>query len=482
MQRSVLAQQHHFISAAFRAESLTMLKITEELKQRLIRHEAWLNSPSDPIGERLVLVGDYKNVDFTGANFTKAVIGANLRGAGLHKAKFDDAEMAGCDLRDSDISDASFVGVFGLIETDLAGANLTRAVLPDNLCKFEMLKTVEEMSKNSGKYLIGLLAANLLALLTISSTSDVGFFTDTSTATLPIINVAVSTVTFYTATPIILAGFFLFFHMDMQRLWDALAKLPAVFPDGRPLYARAYPWILNGLVVPSSAFFDPQDAPLMKLQVVTAVFLAWWVTPIMLLMFWLRYLRRHDWAVTSFHMLLVACTVVGSLHLYRLACRTLKRSAVTKGAVRSSIMIQITLFAVTMSLLILISDGAVNGVGHRPNDIKAGMALYSPRKLVPSLFEALGYKPFADLSEADVSTRPSGWNGQAETGRQIDYSGIRGARLSGRDLRNATMDNSFLIKADLTNAQLTGASMTQVDLRYACLYRKRKIMTTSREF
>src|SRR3712207_6976509 len=35
--------------------------------------------------------------------------------------------------------------------------------------------------------------------------------------------------------------------------------------------------------------------PLTRLENVVTIFLAWWVVPLTLLTFWLRYLPRHDW-------------------------------------------------------------------------------------------------------------------------------------------------------------------------------------------
>ena len=41
---------------------------------------------------------------------------------------------------------------------------------------------------------------------------------------------------------------FIYFHIYLQRLWEVLATLPAIFPDGRRLDERSHPWLLGDLV------------------------------------------------------------------------------------------------------------------------------------------------------------------------------------------------------------------------------------------
>ena len=43
-------------------------------------------------------------------------------------------------------------------------------------------------------------------------------------------------------------GFYAYLHLYLQRLWEALASLPSVFPDHRTLDQAAYPWLLNGMI------------------------------------------------------------------------------------------------------------------------------------------------------------------------------------------------------------------------------------------
>ncbi len=53
---------------------------------------------------------------------------------------------------------------------------------------------------------------------------------------------------FYLFAPFLLVGLYTYFHLYLQRLWESLADLPAIFPDGTPLDKKADPWLLIGLV------------------------------------------------------------------------------------------------------------------------------------------------------------------------------------------------------------------------------------------
>jgi uncharacterized protein YjbI with pentapeptide repeats len=459
-------------------------ELTPEERPALVTPQAWIETQAQEGQPADLSYCDLTNVVWKGDCLT----GMILRGASLCSGNLQNADLTNVDLREADLTDADLTGVVNLLPEQLAGANLKRAKLPTELQTFEGLKTAEEMSKNSGKYFIALMAGCLYALLTIVSTSDVGFFTETSTATLPIINVAVSTVGFYWAAPLLLLGAFIYFHMDLQRLWDTLAKLPAVFPDGKPLNEKVYPWLLNGLVVVQSPYLKVRKVPLMWLQKPISIFFAWWATPLTLIFFWGRYLRRHDWPGTNYHIGLIAVAGLASLLFYRLTKNTLQHVENFTASLHPSIWRWTWLYLVVgISLLVVGSDGAIRGISVLPNGLRPTQNGLRPtenqvgwqrhRQWVPILMSRFGYRPFADLAEADISIRPSNWSSQQERGKTIDYSAVKGARLQQRDLQNAILDNTFLVKADLSGAQLKNASflhssllradMTGADLRWA---------------
>src|SRR5262249_33875521 len=76
----------------------------------------------------------------------------------------------------------------------------------------------------------------------------------------------------------------------------------------------------------------------------------------------------------------------------------------------------------------------------------------------------VGYNPYANLNEADVSPRPLRWSG-----RDDDLLQVQGARLDEAGLRYAQAYRSFLVNAHMWRAQLTGAYLSEADLRGANL-------------
>ena len=172
---------------------------------------------------------------------------------------------------------------------------------PEDVARFDQLKHVEETSRNASTVFFGLLAASLYSWLTIATTTDVALITGTASSPLPIINTNIALSGFYLAAPLILIAVYFYFHLYLQRLWRGLASLPAVFPDGEALDDKAYPWLLNGLVRAHFKKLELAQRPLTRVENFVSILLAWWVVPFTLLAFWLRFLPRHDWWVTTLH-------------------------------------------------------------------------------------------------------------------------------------------------------------------------------------
>jgi hypothetical protein len=74
--------------------------------------------------------------------------------------------------------------------------------------------------------------------LTIATTTDPLLLTNSISSPLPIIRTEIPIAGFFWVAPLILLSFYLYFHIYLQRLWETLADLPAVFPDGSRLDKR----------------------------------------------------------------------------------------------------------------------------------------------------------------------------------------------------------------------------------------------------
>jgi hypothetical protein len=226
----------------------------------------------------------------------------------------------------------------------------------------------------------------------------------------------------------------------MQRLWEALADLPAVFPDGRPLDKTADPWLLNGLVRAHFFRLRRERPPLSRMQQLLSGILAWCVVPITLLVFWRRCLMRHDWFVTTFHVVLLTVVIGFGWMVYSLAKATLRGTSrkpfiwpYAWNDSRTYKQIAVCAFGV---IFWFISLYAIQGIpyyfyagearwwteGSKGPDPTVGA--YSLRRLVPQILEYIWVSPFANLVREDVSTKPPNWTGDVN-----EYPLVKGAHL-----------------------------------------------------
>jgi uncharacterized protein YjbI with pentapeptide repeats len=411
---------------------------------------------------------DLRRTDLRGAKFG----GANLSDV----TGLDEAILKGVDLKDAT----------GLSGKQFTSADLTGAILPDGIAGFEGLAHVAEISQNARKIFFGLLLACVYSWLTIATTTDARLLTNSASSPLPIIQTEIPIAWFYWAAPLILLSVYFYFHLYLLRLWEALASLPAIFPDGKPLDQRAYPWLLNGLVRGHVKLLRQNRPALSRLQNVVSIGLAWWFVPVTLMAFWVRYLPRQDWTGTVF---LIACVIAaasfGSLS-YVLTRRTLRgqdmpfswKQPWRDG--RSYLCAASVLFAVGLSGS---SYGAINGTRLDPWDYgKRHVALTDLDLWVPHFFQRFGFNVFADLRESDISTKPANWTGLAERPtKELEYKPdliekarvelgqVKGAKLTRANLRHADAVGAFLSKADLRLANLQEADLREVNLEFADL-------------
>jgi uncharacterized protein YjbI with pentapeptide repeats len=277
-------------------------------------------------------------------------------------------------------------------------------------------------------------------------------------------------------------------HLHLQRLWERLAELPAVFPDGRSLGKRAYPWLLTGLVYSYNPHLRKRRPPLAFLQSVVSVSVTWWLLPATIVCFWLRYLRRHDWTGTMLHVAVITAAVSAAILLYGLAKATLAgtRTAplpLNQWLGRGKSWARLLWIAVLAAVFSVLSWGAIRGI---PPDftstleggsiIEADVLSWDARRWVPRLLRQVSYNTFANLREAEVSVRLPSWQGAGPD----EIHTVKRGSLRAADLRFADATRAFLVGADIARANLQGiylynaalrhADLTWADLREAFLY------------
>jgi uncharacterized protein YjbI with pentapeptide repeats len=392
-----------------------------------------------------------READLTEANLTNTNLKkADLTGANLSAARLSAAKLEGTKLQDANLQSVIEIGTAydGFSTEQLAGTNLTSVLLPKNIDreKFEALEMVAETSKNARKLFHLMLLGCLYSWITIATTTDVNLLTDSASSPLPVINAAIPIVKFYWAAPLFLLGFYVYFHLYLQRMWEELSFQPAIFPDGKRLDSKAYPWLLNVFINLHFAFLRKNRSTQVYLKVFISWLLAWWSVPITLGYFDWRCLTRHDQILTYVHLSLLVLSILFMFRSYTLAIATLWEKKRIQW--KETFTLRNILHALGMSL-----SGVLFVVG----------MIYFVHSKSLSDFSLIKWRP-ADFVEADVSIKHENW-----TGKDEEIPLIKGARLQGRNLENLLAFGAFMIKADLRNTTLVNADLVVADLRNANL-------------
>ncbi len=258
----------------------------ERLANILEEHGKWVESRGEA-GERADLSrADLDGADLPGVNLQWAFLRkaklsgadlllADLQGACLMQANLQGANLLGTELREANLQGAILDGATGLLTGRLAGANLFGAVLPKPIAEFGELELVGRISKNARKLLAAMLLLSACTCSIIATTTDVQLLGNLASLPLRRIGNAIPMVGFYLFWPVLLFGFYLYFHLYLQRLWNSLSELPAIFPDGRELNQTG-PWLLMGLARGHVRWLRQNRSALSFLETWIARLLAYW--------------------------------------------------------------------------------------------------------------------------------------------------------------------------------------------------------------
>ncbi|HEX8880369.1 MAG TPA: pentapeptide repeat-containing protein, partial [Candidatus Acidoferrum sp.] len=195
--------------------------------------------------------------------------------------------------------------------------------------------------------------------------------------------------------------------------------------------------------------------------------LAYWIVPVTLFFFWLRYLTRQDFRGTLLHVFLVTVSVATATGVPFVVSRVLRpgdiRLPKSKNLLRAILGTTRAALAVGC-ILFVISLGVNRGLPSDKTGSAAGSAA-DPRRWAATVFQSVGYRPYADLTEAPLSTPlPKGTPWTEE-----NLEKISGARLNEMNLRFARAYRAFLVNAKLWRANLEGIYLSEADLRGANL-------------
>jgi uncharacterized protein YjbI with pentapeptide repeats len=450
-------------------------------EDKLASHLEWVESHG-AIGKRADLSGvelegsdlisvNLRFADLHDANLKSAdLLLADLRDACLVRADLDEACLVGANLEGANLEGASLETAMGLVPRQLAGANLRDATLAPQLMEFEAAGPFTRNSAHAYRYFLATTAVSLLSWLVVWKTRDAQLVTDS--AIVPFLHshaaaIALPTAESYLIAPVVLFILYLVFHFQLQRLWDSVQELPAIFPDGHVL-GEGEPWIILGLLRTHFRWMNSDQPSTRLIERISSRWLAYWMVPATLLLIWARYLTRQEIHGTILQALLATIATGIAVYTTTKVGRPRERWAIEKKWAQRLIkrvkaISPVSVAVVFGVLLLLLSEGIVAGIPHdgarAPQYRSASM-----RRWAPSIFWLFGFDPYADLTEASISSRPPSWSGGDEQIASVD-----GARLNKVRLRYAQAYGVFLANAHLWGADFHGAFLSEADLRGADL-------------
>jgi uncharacterized protein YjbI with pentapeptide repeats len=195
--------------------------------------------------------------------------------------------------------------------------------------------------------------------------------------------------------------------------------------------------------------------------------LAYWAVPATLFFFWLRYLVMQDYRGTLLHVFLLTMACSAACALPRIVKRVLRPgdwAEETTSHFMHDVLRATRVPVVAGAALFLLSLGVIRGL---PGDkaIRPDVGSGDPRRWASTAFEALGYRPYVDLTDERMAT------GREKTpAAETSGSGEgNGPRLNEINLRYARGYHAAFGNARLWRANLEGSSLVEADFRGANL-------------
>jgi uncharacterized protein YjbI with pentapeptide repeats len=447
-----------------------------EFAEVLDQHRKWVESGGAEGAQGHFAGADLTGVDLTAANLQGAELQkANLRGADLSMANLRNANLVEADLREANLLGTEFsggnlmganlYGAQGLWAGRLGGTNLFDATLPETVATLNGRKTIEQFTASARWFYLLLMAVCGGTCGLIALTTDVRLLLDESaTVTARIPNV-LPLQGFYLGAPLLLTVLYLRLQFLLLRLWGSMGALPAVFPDGQTPEKDGR-WYLMGPIRPYLRWTREPHSAVGMVECYVAILLAYWAVPAVLFFFWLRYLVMQDYRGTLLQVFLFTVASAAACGLPRVVKRVLRPGDWTEEstpqfmrdvlhATRVPVLVGLTLF--------LFSIGVIRGL---PGDktVRPEVNQGDPRRWAATVFQTVGFRPYADLTDESVSAHRENLTATAGPAAEAN-----GPRLNEINLRYSRGYHAAFANARMWRANLEGSSLAESDFRGANL-------------
>lgn len=447
-----------------------------ELDEIVEEHRAWVESRGE-LGKKAELEAanfqdaDLMGAQLSGANLLRAnlrgadLLLADLRGACLIEADLSEANLVSTNLRGASLAGANLGTATGLVASQLGGASLIGAALPETIFPFEGIARSKSLCLVL-RILFGAMLATCACLwAVVAFTTDVALVKN-APAPLPLLGRFLPILAFYLAGPILLAGMYVGFHSCLQKLWDAMEELPAVFPDGRRI-AECIPASMMALAPRSLREAEQEGSKFLVFRRVLWHLAGYWIVPTTLVLVWARYLTEQDWrgSLLQIFFVLAAAAMSGFLPRSEAAMFAAAEPKERAKKIWDSWHVGGLTMATSAGCLFLViltlgtTLGAPRELSRAPS-----LAASDVRRWPAYVFGIIGYDSFPNLLDARISVPPKSWSGDA-----VDLKLVRGARLANASLRYARASRAFFAKAEMQRADLSGGDFASADFRDANL-------------
>jgi uncharacterized protein YjbI with pentapeptide repeats len=466
------------------ASTSDLLEVAEALDQ----HRLWAESGGTE-GTRADLSGaSLVETDLTGANLQGAQLQkAKLRGADLSMANLRNANLVEADLRETNLLGTEFsganmmganlYGAQGLWAGRLGGANLFDATLPEAVAALNGSRTIAQFTRSARWFYLVLMALCVGAAALIAMTTDVRLLLDQSVWRTTRIPNIVPLQGFFLGAPLLLTVLYLRLQFLLLRLWGSMGALPAVFPDGQTPEKDGR-WYLMGPIRPHLRWARDPRSPLGLAECYVAISLVYWAVPAILFFFWLRYLVLQDYRGTLLHVFLFTLASTAACAMPRIVRRVLRPGDWAEESTQHFLQDVLKALRVPVAAgaaLFLLSVGVIRGL---PADsrVRPEVARADPRRWAATLFQVVGYRPYADLTDENLSnahekTATDTPTNETTTGPRLNEIALRYARGFHAAFANARLWRADLEGTSLAEANFRGANLREANLRSANLDR-----------
>lgn len=276
---------------------------------------------------------------------------------------------------------------------------------------------IDKLSAAARPSWFGLLGYLAFVGVTLLSVTDADFFIPSRQTQLPLLGLSIPTASFFMFGPILAAALYVYLHLHLTKLWDALGSARSTI-GGPTVQALVLPWLVNDLALTYSGPNSTDRRPLTWLSNAVTSFLIWIAGPLLLVGFWWRSFPAHaQWTTV----LIAVCTLI-SMHVGFASWRGF-RASIRRETPRRRLATRVGGFLFATLLLLFgwsKTEGRLFGYVEVYATMFADELSDGPRRVFSVEYDMKGRRQpevaRADLAWVEFSVRPASWR-SAETAR-----------------------------------------------------------------